>query len=182
MKEVRRRLQSARRKPTLGLAAMTLSLLFLVQCRTSNVGDFGFQKNIAEHFGDMHYAKTIFSRSMPTRKTFAVYFQSGQGALLDRDGRELSYKWAYLTGDNGDLLTGYIGTSRMTSTVAVALTRDETKEAIRQCAAIDDIDARFACFDRVVDKMVEDCQSSMSSTDCHEACFYDPSQCRALEP
>jgi len=182
MRNLRKHLPSGLRRPTFALAVMTGSLLFLVQCRSSDVGDFGFQKNIAEHFGDMHYAKTTFSSKMPPRKTFGVYFQSGEGALLDRDGQELSYKWIYLTGDNGDLLTGYIGTSRMTSTVAVALTRDETKEAIRRCAANDDINERFACFDRVVDKMVKDCQFSMSFADCQEACFYDPSQCRPLKP
>jgi len=182
MKNARTSLQSGRRKPTLGLAVMTVSLLFLVQCRSSNVEDFGFHKNITEHFGGMHYAKTIFSRSVPTRRTFAVYFQSGQGALLDRDGRELSYKWAYLTGDNGDLLTGYIGTSRMTSTVAVALTRDETGKKLEGCGKIDDVSDRFDCFDKVLEEMVNDCQFSMSLADCHEACFYDLSQCRAIEP
>lgn len=157
-----------------------ISLLFLVQCNESKVDDFGFRENIEEHFGDMNYGKTVFAKEISSSNKIGVEYQRGNGIFKDGKGKELSYKWAFLLGENGQLLTGYIGTSNMTSTVAVELTRDETKDALRRCSAKDDINEVFACFDRVVATLISDCQSSMSIDECRAACWYDLDQCRPL--
>jgi hypothetical protein len=160
------------------LIAIAVSLLFLVQCKGSNVEDFGFQEDIKEHFGEMNYAKTVFANKISSRNK--VDYQRGSGILEDGDGKELNYKWAYLIGENGDLLAGYLGTSLMTSTTTVELTRDETRDAIRRCARIGEVSDRFACFDRVVEKMASDCQNSLDFEDCKVHCFYDPGLCGGM--
>lgn len=145
-----------------------------------DVRHFGFKATVKAHFGGMEYsAFPLTSRFRVVRKS-ALRYQQGSGAGLGRSGKKLEYRWAFLTSTAGDPLAGYLGTSEMTSTQSVGLTRGQTRDAIRRCSAIDDTPDRFACYDRVVAQMVSDCQQSMSVEDCHEQCFYDLSQCRGI--
>lgn len=181
MKSSRKHFRFGLGKLVFMLIVMAVSLLFLVQCKGAEVEDL-FQEDIKEHFGDMNYAEIAFAKNISSRDKAGIDYQRGSGVFEDRNGKKMSYKWAYLIDENGDLLAGYIGTSSMASTTAVELTRDEAKDALRRCAQKDDVKERFACFDRVVEKIFSDCQFSLSLSDCKEQCWLDPSQCKAIRP
>lgn len=177
MKRPRQLFSLSGRMPSFALAIIMASALLLVQCTALGTEDFGFQEEIQQYFGDMHYGKTVFADTLSPVSKSDINYQEGAGELVGADGDAQTYKWVYLTGVDGDLLSGYIGTSAMDSTTVVELTQDETKDALRRCAAQDDHDQRTACLDRVVDAIFVDCQASLSLDDCHEQCWLTPDAC-----
>lgn len=176
MKSSKYHFQSSLVKST---SIIAVSLLFLIQCTDSKVEDIGFKDDIKEHFGNMNYKEIVFDNNTSLSKKVGVEYQRGDGILRDGKGKELSYKWAFLAGENGDLLTGYIGTSQMVTTAALELTRDETKDAIRRCSKKDGVQDMFACMDRVMARVESDCQASLSIEECKAACWLTPDVCRA---
>lgn len=159
--------------------AMAAGFAALLRRKESNAKDFGFYQDIKTHFDEMNYARFALTQRIFAGNKADIDYQRGDGVFANGDGRRMDYKWAFLTSGDGDPLAGYLGTSEMASSVNVELTRGETRDGIRRCAAIDDHDDRFACMDRVVERMVHDCQSNLSVSGCQEHCFYDPSQCKA---
>jgi hypothetical protein len=164
--------------PVVAVATTAVGSLLLTRFfALREIGEFGFRPVLKAHFSGMGSSGFGLTSRLRVVRRSAVRYQQGSGSSLGRSGEELEYRWAFVTSTTGDPLAGYLGTSEMTSTQSVALTRGETRDAIRRCATIDDTPTRFACFDAVVAQMVSDCQHSMSVEDCHEQCFYDLSQC-----
>ena len=174
-------MKSSKKKyqPNLGKLTfiIAISLLFLVQCKESRVDDFGFQEEINEHFGGMNYKEIVFAENVSSSNKADVDYQSGDGTLKGENGNELNYKWAFLTGENGDLLTVYIGTSQVDSTTVVELTRGEARQRLRNCSRKADAEEMFACMDEVMAQVENDCDFSMSIEECREACWLTPNSC-----
>jgi hypothetical protein len=166
------------RGPVMALTATAVGSVVLTRFITwREVRAYGFKAVIKAHFNGIEYsAFRLTSRFRVVRKS-TVRYQQGSGSGLGRSGEELEYRWVFLTSVTGDPLAGYLGTSEMTSTQSLPLTRGQTGDRLRRCSAIGDTPRRFACFDAVVAQMVSDCQNSTSIEDCHEQCFYDRSQC-----
>lgn len=137
--------------------------------------------DLRDHFGDMHFAAFVLAEGAGATSQSDLEYQVGEGAVKDRTGAQIAYRWAFLRSPTQGLHSGFLGTGNTSHTFAVELSREETRDAIRRCNVIDDTPTRFACFDRVVAQMVSDCQNSMTIEECHEACFYDLSQCRGLD-
>lgn len=104
-----------------------------------------------------------------------------EGSYEDRSGNQQSYKFVQLRSFDGQRIGSFLQTTQMESVVVPNLSEGDFDRAMDLCDARFDTDSgRTACYQRVIDATIDQCELSFVEAECETNCWYDPSVCDDL--
>ncbi|MGI9394916.1 MAG: hypothetical protein ACR2OY_09740 [Boseongicola sp.] len=167
------------KKPRVSYSLLGLGLCtLLVQCSGVSQPGPAVSSAADSYFVGDHYSSFVVDEAAAARASGETRLFRGEGR---NEANSTTYKWMVALAQDGSPTFGYISTPAQTTTKAVALTQDETRDRLRQCSkdnAGKPASDLFACMDGVMAQVESDCQNSLSIAECMAACWYDQGICK----